>query len=310
LRQTAGSTVSPGPVPGADQNNHEERGGSMRKLLGHLVPCAVLGVLLVTAGVGEAKAAFIFQIAVTVTDNTTSTTTVFGPTDSTGPDNSSALSHMKDFLVNTGTFDTSASGFKILALDASSNNPGSMTGELKITGLGQVNPGSTDSFTVTINTSETGYTLPTGAGGHLTASDSNTITGTTSATSTTQDFTSYYSPTNTLFDKTGPKAVAGTITTPATGIGSSLSGMSPTAATDFIPFVTPYALTNTLKFTIVGNGTGTAAVNTNSSDQFTGSTVVSAIPEPTSLVVFLTGMPLPLAVVFGLMRRRRGVAAG
>jgi hypothetical protein len=47
---------------------------------------------------------------------------------------------------------------------------------------------------------------------------------------------------------------------------------------------------------------GSAAAST---DQITVSTkFVSAIPEPASLVMMLTGMPLPL-VVLGLLRRRR-----
>ncbi len=282
----------------------------MRKRLGHLALCAVLGVLLVTAGVGEAKAAFVFEITVTVTDNTTHTTTTFGPILSTGADNTAPVSAQQTSFIVSGAFDTSASGVALTGLGASSNNPGSTLGTLKITGLGQVEPGSTDNYTVTIVTSETGYSFPGGTAAHLTASDSNTVTSTTASTPTTQSFASYYSPTNTVNDTTGPSAVAPTISIGATGLGSNTSGMSPTAATNFLGYVQPYALTNVISFTITGNGTGTSTVNTNSSDQFTGSTVLSSVPEPASLVVFLTGMPLPLAVVLGLMRRRRGVVAG
>jgi hypothetical protein len=35
---------------------------------------------------------------------------------------------------------------------------------------------------------------------------------------------------------------------------------------------------------------------------------LASVPEPASVVMFLTGMPLPLVVV-GLLRRRRRVAA-
>jgi hypothetical protein len=289
----------------------------MRKRLGHLALCAVLGVLLVTAGVGEAKAAFVFEITVTITDNTTSTTTIFGPIMSTQAAFNSYAgvlppaqpNEMTEFQV-LPAFNTSASGVAVTGLTATSNNPGSTTGFLKITGDGQVVPGSSDNYTVTVMTSETGFASPSGTSGRITASSSNTVTSTVGST-TTQDFTSYFSPTNTVNDTTGPKAVASTISIPATGLGSSASGMSNTAATLFSPFPTPYALTNVLTFTLSGNDTGTPTANTNSSNQFTGSTVVSSVPEPASLVVFLTGMPLPLAVVLGFMRRRRrGVSVG
>jgi hypothetical protein len=281
----------------------------MRKRLGHLALSAVLGVLLVTAGVGEAKATPIFEITVTVTDNTTHTTTTFGPILSTGPDNTAPASQQQTSFIVSGQFDTSSSGVALTGLGAASNKPGSTLGTLKITGLGQVAPGSSDNYTVTIVTSEVSYSFPGGTAAHLTASDSNTVTSTVGST-TTQSFASYYSPTNTVNDTTGPSAIAPTISIGATGIGSNTSGMSPTAATNFLGYVQPYALTNVLTFTITGNGTGTPTANTNASDQFTGSTVLSSVPEPASLVVFLTGMPLPLAVVLGLMRRRRGVTAG
>jgi hypothetical protein len=308
LRQAAGSAGFPAAAPGADEDNHEVGGRSMRKLLGRLVPCAVLGVLLLTAGVGEAKAAFVFEITVTITDNTTHTTTTFGPIDSTGPNNAVTGAGQQTTFQVLPAFDTSASGVALSGLIATSNNPGSTNGTLRITGTGQVVPGSSDNYTVTITTSETGFTSPSGAAGTLTASHSNTVTSTTAAT--TLYFASYFPPTTTINDTTHTHATASTIIVPATGLGSNLSGSSPTASTIFSPFVTPYALTNVLSFTLSGNGTGSTGVNTNSSNQFTGSTVVSVVPEPASLVVFLTGMPLPLAVVLGLMRRRRGVVAG
>jgi hypothetical protein len=40
---------------------------------------------------------------------------------------------------------------------------------------------------------------------------------------------------------------------------------------------------------------------------FTNKVTVTGIPEPASVVMMLTGMPLPL-VVLGLLRRRRAAA--
>jgi hypothetical protein len=53
-----------------------------------------------------------------------------------------------------------------------------------------------------------------------------------------------------------------------------------------------------------------ATASTGGTDSFGGGVVLTAttIPEPASIVMLLTGMPLPLAIVFGLMRRRRAEA--
>jgi hypothetical protein len=66
-----------------------------------------------------------------------------------------------------------------------------------------------------------------------------------------------------------------------------------------------YSLGNVVSFALSAGSTTTPI-----RDQFTTSAVVTAaIPEPASMVMFLTGMPLPLVVV-GLLRRRRPVAQG
>ena len=52
-----------------------------------------------------------------------------------------------------------------------------------------------------------------------------------------------------------------------------------------------------------------AANPSSPTDGFTGSVRVTgtAVPEPASMVMFMTGMPLPLVLV-GLLRRRRRAA--
>jgi len=69
-------------------------------------------------------------------------------------------------------------------------------------------------------------------------------------------------------------------------------------------FVTPYSMTNTLAIGL------TASATANVTDQFglSGTVTASAIPEPASIVMMLTSMPIPLAIV-GFLRRRRRAAA-
>ncbi len=62
-----------------------------------------------------------------------------------------------------------------------------------------------------------------------------------------------------------------------------------------------YMLTDTTSIGYTGTGNSETVTAT-------GSITAMAIPEPSSVVMFLTGMPLPLAIVFGLIRRRRTAA--
>jgi len=66
-----------------------------------------------------------------------------------------------------------------------------------------------------------------------------------------------------------------------------------------------YSLSNHF---IIDLSPGTAA--THGTDSFSGGVVLTTgtVPEPASVVMLLTGMPLPLAIVFGLIRRRRAEA--
>jgi hypothetical protein len=50
--------------------------------------------------------------------------------------------------------------------------------------------------------------------------------------------------------------------------------------------------------TLTGSTPGTGTT-----DQFAVAATLSAVPEPASLILMLTGLPLPLVVV-GLLRRR------
>jgi hypothetical protein len=64
----------------------------------------------------------------------------------------------------------------------------------------------------------------------------------------------------------------------------------------------PYTLTSQITIVVTGNWTAL-----NSDIEFAGSTVVSNSPgvsEPRSLLMFLTGLSVPLAMVGGRLRRK------
>jgi len=259
-------------------------------------------VALIGFAASEAKAGYI--IGISITDNTTSTTTTFNVSKG-GPNDSTPITS-PNIITVSGALDTSATGLSLTGVNSSTNNPGTTIASLSVGGTGSVVSGvatSDDSFTVVITVSQTSFTSPTGAKGLLSDSDSSTISSTTGAVGDMQKVQSWYNAANT-------NAAVG-ISTPGVSYAlpaatSTLSLSSPTESQTLAVAPTPYALVERITFTITGNSS-----NPNAKDVFTGTTTLtaSAIPEPASIILMLTGMPLPLAIV-GLIFRRRRNAAG
>lgn len=271
----------------------------MRKLLGHLAFCAGLGVLISAMGTPVARAATIYEITVTITDVTTSTVTSFKV--DKGDPNDTNLS--ANAITADGAFLTAssaASGLTFSSLSADTLSASTST-QLNAHGTFSLNPGVTDHYLVTILTTHDTYTLPPAASmAMLSQSESGTYTFT--GAGNTQTSQSWYSPTNTANSTVPPGTAATVIPIPSTG-GTNASAGSPTVGTLVSPYLTPYALTNRMIVDITGTGS-----TNNSVIQANSATTLASVPEPASMVVLLTGMPLPLVVV-GLLRRRRRAAA-
>jgi len=251
-----------------------------------------LGVLLATIGAGEVNAAAIYGITITITDNTTSTTTAFTIL-STSPNN---ISTNPNIIAVSPAFSTTATGVSLTGLQASTASSAAST-NLTIQGTATVADSSSDSYTVVITTSHDSYTTPTGTIATLNQSESGTYTFTPPGG--TQNFISWYNPGSAPFVTSGPTPGLQSIPIPATS-STTLSGSANTpGSTTFGGYVQPYTLTNTITINISGNDTAN-----NSTVGFQGSTTISAVPEPASLVMLLTGMPVPL-MVLGMLRRRK-----
>lgn len=271
----------------------------MRKLLGHLAFCAGLGVLISAMGAPVARAATIYEITVTITDVTTSTVTSFKI--DKGDPNDTNLS--PNSITADGAFLTAssaASGITFTSLSATTAS-GTAATSLQAAATFDFNTGVTDHYLVTILTTHDTFTLPPAAGTTLLVqSTGGTYSFTTAGN--TQTSQSWYSPTNTANSTAPPGTPSTVIPIPATG-GSNASASSGTVGTMISPYVIPYALTNRMIVDITGQGfANNSVVSANSS------TTLASVPEPASVVVLLTGMPLPLVVV-GLLRRRRRAAA-
>ncbi len=183
--------------------------------------------------------------------------------------------------VDTTTLNTflAANGSNLMftALEADSNSPGDPvkgailreTGNVLISGAGGDN-------SISIVASQNSFTTPTGSGSLLQAAGANFSSTTTS----TQTSTATLNGT--------------TLSSTFTGPGGFVDHSSPASASG------TYTLTTTTDITLSGTAMTT-------SDQWSNKVTFFAIPEPASLVMMLTGMPLPL-VILGMLRRRRAAA--
>jgi hypothetical protein len=269
----------------------------MRRLLGRFTLAVSLGVLLASIGAGEVKAAY--QLSITITDNTHPSTTTFAIAQ-TSPNN--AFAGVNPNLISPiATFSTASTGVTLTGLLATSSTSATSTslqiqGTATITGSG---PNlNTDSYTVVINTTNTGYTLPTGTVATLSQSESGTYNYT--GAGNTQLFQSWYnsSPSATPPVTSGTTPGQQSIPIPVAGASTLSGSQNVPGSITFGGYIQPYALANQITLNITGQGTP------NTSAGFQGSTTIMAVPEPASLVMFMTGMPVPL-MVLGMLRRRK-----
>jgi hypothetical protein len=182
--------------------------------------------------------------------------------------------------------------FNFNALGAISNAPASgVNASLLLTGQVYRTAG-TGNATITIDASQNDYTTLGALPGTLTSfSTANFVPG----GGVSQVGTSYFATSNTQFDTSGLSTTAPTLIPP---------GGSAEEPPLNLPSTPVFSLTNRVEITLPGDTTGGQNPPVN---QFTHSTTVLAIPEPTS--VAMLGMGMPVAFVSLLWLRRRRAAA-
>ena len=204
--------------------------------------------------------------------------------------NDAAITALNGFLTTNGSqYQFSTSGATVLG--GTSNFPGSTEGQLTMSGtLLSVQAGSA---LLTIVESESAFTSPTGPSGTLTSSSTGDFDNQPAGPAHTAS-SSFTTSTN------------NTTSTPDYTVSSLNSGNNPgsggMASVGLTSVPTLYTLTNTITFNLAAGTTAVPVV-----DGFSVIATVTAIPEPTSLVMMLTGMPVPL-VLLGILRRRRASA--
>jgi hypothetical protein len=199
--------------------------------------------------------------------------------------------------INTGNLNLALAGvgsnYQFTELGVTSNWSGTTdsTGAfLKVGGTVFLAPGlAPDATSLTISVTEDGFTAPVGSGAVLTVTANSNFAG-APAGSTQGANTGSYNAT----DLNVGDLVSSGVTTNNPSASMSM-GIGSTA--------TGFSLDNSLSISLLSNA------GSNSADTFAVTAqVTAAVPEPASMVVMLTGMPLPLAVVGLLLRRRRAVA--
>lgn len=186
--------------------------------------------------------------------------------------------------VDTGTLNAflaaNGSNYSFQDLGASSNNPGDPSGSvLRETGTAILSGTGGDS-TITVHASQDSFTSPSGLGTLQSTSTAN-FTNVPVGTSTSNSSLDATTTAPIVYSSTG-------LPLNAHSGGNSVGATGAPAG---------YTLDNTTIIALTGGATA--------SDQFSVSSkfTSSGIPEPASLVLMLTGMPLPLVLV-GLLRRR------
>jgi hypothetical protein len=289
---------------------------SMRRLLRRVPFIAALGVVLAPLVASQVRAASVYEITVTVVDNTTSATHSFTAIEGTTNDvtDPSSPNHLN--TINIGgaawaTFQTNT-GLSLSGFNSVTNNPGTTVATISMGGTVQVSSSTnSDSYTVTTQVSQVNFASPVGPTGTLTNSESSTISNTSGSAgppADSQSIQSWYDASNTLNGVPGTAHTPfGSYLLPATpNTTMSLSG--PSLSTTFSPVTAQFSLTERVVVNITGND-GVPGFGAQSKDVFGGTLTLTAlpIPEPSSIVMMLASMPLPLVIV-GMLRRRAKVA--
>jgi hypothetical protein len=188
--------------------------------------------------------------------------------------------------------DLAGSGYSFSSLGGSSNNVGTPALAFVSESFDLDRTGGTGGPLV-IQVTEGGFTDPASATGNSwMVNHTATFTGDTATSSQTN-----------VGNFTDSGAVNVNLSpVPSPLFGTTSAAQSGTATHALSPYAIPFTLTTTTTINLAQVGTSDA------NDVGTSTVSVAGVPEPASLILMLTGMPLPL-VVMGLLRRRRRAAA-
>lgn len=192
---------------------------------------------------------------------------------------------------------TPAFGVTFSSLGANSNNPGTTEARINQNALFTVAAGGTDPLMISAIAFQTDFQFPTGGMGSLVSSASGTFSNATPAS--VQSFQSWFDQGNTGSMGPDPLVTPSGILNFDYNDPVDLSHSGTAAITPISGVTSPYALVNQINLTV-----GVASTDTGVSYGGTTKLTVAAVPEPASVLMTLSAIP----IVFGMARRfRRGV---
>jgi hypothetical protein len=214
--------------------------------------------------------------------------------------------------INVGALNSDLAGFgsaySFSNMGVQTNWPGTSTsagGFLLTAGTLAVGTTGTAGL-IKVTATEGGYTTPSASLGVVLATvHQANFTGTTAGTDGGSPTPSYQSGTGSFTDSGGPPLTVTSATLVMPSNGMLPDGHTTSDTKTLGPFVTPYTLTTESDFNLVPR------VAAPGSDGFSAQVSVITVPEPASMVMFLTSMPVPFVIVgwLGLRGRRRVAAA-
>jgi hypothetical protein len=175
------------------------------------------------------------------------------------------------------------SAYRFTALSAQSNFTGGSNGLLATTFQLNTSGAGTTAAVLSIDTTQGGFLAPTGPNGALDSSAGGSFGNTSGSLSYTSDYQGANSP---------------TLVFPVTGTNGSFSSDTGPVPVGTVP--SGYSLSNHFLISI--------AKGANTSLGGTGTATLTAVPEPASVVMLVTALPVPL-VLMGLLRRRKAAKA-
>lgn len=170
------------------------------------------------------------------------------------------------------------SAYRFTGLSAQSNFAGGALGSLQTTFQLNTSGAGSTAAVLSIDTTQNGFVSPTGPGGEIVSTAGGSFNTATGSLSYTSNFQAVPSP---------------TLVFPVSGT-SSYSNTTGTVPVGTVP--TGFELSNHFEISLTKGA--------NSFLGGTGGVILTAIPEPASMVMATMGLPLPM-VLFGLLRRRK-----
>jgi hypothetical protein len=180
--------------------------------------------------------------------------------------------------------------YKIVGLNATTNNPGvsdpTVGANLVVGGeVQKLTGGAAPPLIITVT--DTDYSLP-GAPRNMSSISSTQFTG--ASAGDTKTFQSWYNPTNGPYDMVIPQSA---LPQSYSSTGVALNGLTLTSGQLGVPFAALYGLTNETVITMTGAGGDLV---------FGGSTLITSIPEPGSIALLASALPL---LALAARRKRR-----